>query len=1259
MAKGSAGGRFPMGDEPDPFPRTTPTRPPPLPKAAAAPRDAVGAAAIQTPPVSSLMEWRGRIFRGARHCGRAGFYTLVPLFLLVALATGVFYVRLRHGPIAFDSVVAPIQRGINAELIGSSVKIGGAELRLGDGGDLEFRLRDVSILDAVGQSVLASPLAAVNLSMPALLHARIVPARIELIDPVIKLAYSEERGLEFDRAGSSTSIRSEPEAAAEPQPQATTLEKKSDDASSRVNLAKMLSDASRRARQRLDAASYLTEFGISNATVVVEYAGSESSWRIDEASIDLNHRRRRSIISGHASIASERGPWAFSFVTDESEKTNKLRVKASVRDLVPSTLAAAAPPLALLGMVALPISADATIELNTAGEVASSDVTMEVGAGYLAPPGLSKPLDVSAGVVRLAYDGASRRWALDNSPVKWADGTLLLAGEMKDVASAGEPPQWQFALNGTNGVFEAEEFGVPPVSIDTWHAEGSIVPRRGEATVSNFQLSGGGGSASATLNFRAGPAGLALTSQVKLSAMPLATLKALWPRGMGAGARNWVGHNVSAVDFKGGLLNYTSIGTHDATHPPAPGTEKLAGTLEADNTVFQPLQGMPSIESPRAVIQFQDNAMEIAVADAAIALSSGHRLPIKNARILADDVMIPRTNAQIDFTTEGALADFIDAVEVMPVRAVEQAKPLPKAGEGKVEAHLELKLPLIPGLQPDDISIAGKARITDGRFGKVAGRFDVQGFSLDLDLSQTSLAAKGDLLVNGVPAKIVGERLLSVSDAEQPPIKIVANLDEADRKQLGFDVNDIVHGTVPIEISWQKGDRPEPAIKIHADLTAAEIALDQIQWRKAAGRQATLETDVVGGQSRPTELQNFKITSDDIAAEGTIQVGTDNKLKSFKFPDVALNFVSRLSADGSIGKDDVWAINVKSSTFDGRNMFKSMFTVNGASERDARAKSASAGARVNAEIDTLIGGSDVSMRKVKLSMSTRGGKLTSLDARGTVDGGGPFAAVVDPSNGGRRLLVDSADAGQMLKLVNFYPNMQGGRLRLEVNLDGEGAADKTGILWVENFRVLGDPIVSEVVSSGDQGRPAIQGNRTVTREVFEFDRMRAPFSIGYGQFVLNESYLKGPLVGANLRGKVDFKTKRVNLGGTYIPLQGLNGALGGIPLLGQILSGAQGEGIFGITFAVQGDTSDPQVIVNPISLVAPGIFREMFQMTSANPQVQVRDEPEAEAPPEKRTRASSTSANGSAPKKKSSKGAKDKAPAQSGVVDGWSANVGQ
>jgi hypothetical protein len=106
-------------------------------------------------------------------------------------------------------------------------------------------------------------------------------------------------------------------------------------------------------------------------------------------------------------------------------------------------------------------------------------------------------------------------------------------------------------------------------------------------------------------------------------------------------------------------------------------------------------------------------------------------------------------------------------------------------------------------------------------------------------------------------------------------------------------------------------------------------------------------------------------------------------------------------------------------------------------------------------------------------------------------------------------------------------------------------------------------------------------------------------------------------------------------------LQGLNNALGGIPVLGQILSGPRGEGIFGITFAVQGSMANPSVVVNPLSLVAPGIFREMFQMTNPNTNLQPRAPSSGDMPVNKRVRASSSGGAYQVPE----------------TVDGWSSDT--
>jgi hypothetical protein len=65
--------------------------------------------------------------------------------------------------------------------------------------------------------------------------------------------------------------------------------------------------------------------------------------------------------------------------------------------------------------------------------------------------------------------------------------------------------------------------------------------------------------------------------------------------------------------------------------------------------------------------------------------------------------------------------------------------------------------------------------------------------------------------------------------------------------------------------------------------------------------------------------------------------------------------------------------------------------------------------------------------------------------------------------------------------------------------------------------------------------------------------------------------------------------------GTFMPAYGLNRIFGEIPLLGQLLGNGEERGLIGITFRLSGKAKKPQLSVNPISLIAPGIFRQIFE----------------------------------------------------------------
>ena len=92
-----------------------------------------------------------------------------------------------------------------------------------------------------------------------------------------------------------------------------------------------------------------------------------------------------------------------------------------------------------------------------------------------------------------------------------------------------------------------------------------------------------------------------------------------------------------------------------------------------------------------------------------------------------------------------------------------------------------------------------------------------------------------------------------------------------------------------------------------------------------------------------------------------------------------------------------------------------------------------------------------------------------------------------------------------------------------------------------------------------------------------------------------------------MRGKVDFRAQTLNVGGTYVPMSGLMRAPAGIPVLGTFLTGPRGEGIFGITFAIQGSMARPQVMVNPLSIITPGIFvKRIIHVPNAKKHIEQR-----------------------------------------------------
>jgi hypothetical protein len=72
----------------------------------------------------------------------------------------------------------------------------------------------------------------------------------------------------------------------------------------------------------------------------------------------------------------------------------------------------------------------------------------------------------------------------------------------------------------------------------------------------------------------------------------------------------------------------------------------------------------------------------------------------------------------------------------------------------------------------------------------------------------------------------------------------------------------------------------------------------------------------------------------------------------------------------------------------------------------------------------------------------------------------------------------------------------------------------------------------------------------------------------------------------------------VCMSGTFVPMYGVNNIFGQIPLFGIFLGGGNNEGLIGVTYEVVGTPAAPVMRVNPISAMAPGLFRKIFEFNT-------------------------------------------------------------
>lgn len=752
-------------------------------------------------------------------------------------------------------------------------------------------------------------------------------------------------------------------------------------------------------------------------------------------------------------------------------------------------------------------------------------------------------------------------------------------------ADPSAAPHYRFELVSNESVLAPE--GSPEPALDfAARLGGSYDAARRIISADEIAVRTGPGEAiaSARIDFEPGKRAPALDFTMSIPSMPVSHAKQIWPWLAARGARNWVLSNVFAGSLSNSRLTISVPAGRMGNGVPF--TEKeMRGRFEVAGTRFDVAGRIPPVRD--AV-----GAVDITGTHVAIGLDSG-TVYMGNDRIVSASeghFEIPDSHkdenlvGKLDIKVAGDAQSVALLSSYEPIDGMRRLGFAPDDFSGQVNGRVIADIPLKKNA--DFKGLAWQVQL-DYRDMAVAKSFDGQKVTgangtLLLDPTRAVIDARGKL--NGVNAEI--DMVVPIGDS---PVKrsreIVLDLDEAGRKALAPGLDTVLTGRAKVALKL----RDDGAQDVDVDLANAKLSLPWVGWSKGAGVAAKASFRFSPPVNGVTELRDFRLSGKSFEAAGSITLA-NGSLSALEFGQVRLNRGDdfRVSLKRSSGN---YAVTVRGASVDARSIVRQVLSDTGGAESGIEGT----GVVVDASVSSVTGFGDERLNDVRIAYSGTGATVGSLTISAMAKSGGRIE-IENAGGAARSVSMTSSDAGAILRFLDIYPHMRGGSIRLALKGGADGAL--RGQVDARDFLIVNEPRLASLVSSRPAGTERSLSEavrKDIDTSAVSFERGFSLIEKGSGYLVLDRGVLRGPLIGSTFQGTFYDRAGNMDMTGTFMPAYGLNRLFAEIPLIGQILGNGRDRGLIGITFRLAGDAKSPDLQINPLSVIAPGIFRSIFE----------------------------------------------------------------
>jgi hypothetical protein len=1119
----------------------------------------------------------------------------------IALAVGVFVIAaallvglLFRGSFPAGMAGPWISRALEERLgPGHRVEIGDTWFETDSSGAWLLRVQDLVVRGPDNEVVATAPSAEVQLE-GGLFSGNYRARRIDLVNAEMTVQIAADgRVAVFAGRETQPTTPGARAALARPSPAAPPTPV---DPSDPFRFAELVSWLDGLERSGLDGVA-LTQIGLKRGTLIVDSARSGRRWTF--RNIDSRLERQAGGLSFALSSGDPVGRWSVNATVGTAADGGRA-IDVLVDRVAPRDLLLAA------GLDGLDFHADTPLSGLMRAQIAADGRLVSALARVTAAPGemgrsteLESRFRLEDLQLQIQFDPDRRALVIDPIAVAAGSNRILLQAVIE--APRGAAPSWPIAITQGRVVLGGGSLIEPPLVIERVTARGAYDPRVHKVIIHQGDLSGPPAALAFSGAIGLGGDAPVLSLGIAGTRMSATAFKRLWPTLVAPYTRKWVMERVEGGAVERLLIALgvplDSIGRTGGELPDS------AARLEitASSVQYRPIAGLPSVRDASLAVTVTGRTARVRMESGRMDTPSGKRVAVRDGVLEVPDRVQPVPKGTVRFKLDGPADAVAEIVAMEPLRDVVGFTFDPATTRGHVSGLVQLELPFKANLQKEEVGYLVDADLKNFAAERVVRDQSVEAVNAKLSLTPTTAAVKGEGQIAGAPATFEYKRSKLTPDAEY---RLSATFNDAVRARVGLDFSPWLSGPVAVRAQGRIMDR-ESRSEVEADLTAARISDLVPGWQKEPGRPSRATYRVVHRDAGGVKIENLSVIGSGTTLRGSIEFDGDGSLVAANLPVFHLGDGDKATLRTERSTDGVLKVFVRGERLDARGMMRSL--TGGAPAPKSAREAQPRDLDIDLRLAAAVGNNGEVARQLELRISRRNGEVKGFALLGRIGANAGVVGELRSRDDGRPVLyVRADDAGAFFRFADIYSRIQRGEVWIVIEPPKATGGEQEGIIAVRDFVIRGESELARLQSAapadreiGPQRRPAPQPGGSIA-----FSRLRLHFTRTPGRFVIREGIIFGPELGATVDGTLDYAGDHVQVRGTYIPAFGLNNLFGRIPVLGYILGGGPNEGLLAVTFEIVGPASRPTLRINPMSAVAPGFLRKIFEYR-ASPDIPV------------------------------------------------------